>query len=144
MSRFKINYDESDYSEALKQNKDQFIKKHKLQEDQLAVILVYSIPTILNDSDVAAFLLLLDTYTRYLQIKQLLNKQGLIVYSSTGTMIVNKLLSAEKNYTQLLHQQLRSFGCTIDSRVGMESEKLQQQTEEQDEVMQLIKSLKDN
>ena len=141
--RFKINYDGTDYSEALKQNKDQFIKKHKLQEDQLAVILVYSIPTILNDSDVAAFMLLLDTYTRYLQIKQLLNKQGLIVYSSTGTMIVNKLLSAEKNYTQLLHQQLRSFGCTIDSRVGMESEKLQQQTEEQDEVMQLIKSLKE-
>ena len=141
--RFKINYDGSDYSEALINNKKRFIQDNELEDDELAVLLVYATPTTLDNSDLAAFMLLLDTYKRYNEIKQLLNKQGLIVMSSTGTPIVNKLLSAEKNYTQLLHQQLRSFGCTIDSRVGTESEKLQQQVEEQDEVMQLIKSLKE-
>ena len=141
--RFKIKYDGTDYSEALINNKKRFIQDNELENDELAKILVYAIPTTLNDSDLAAFMLLLDTYKRYNEIRQLLNKQGLIVYSSTGTMIVNKLLSAEKNYTQLLHQQLRSFGCTIDSRVGAESEKLQQQAEEQDPVLQLIGELKE-
>lgn len=141
--RFKINYDGIECGEALKKNKEQFIKEHDLENNELAVTLVYAIPTILNDSDVAAFFLLLNTYKRYIDIKQLLDRQGLIVYSSTGTPIVNKLLSAEKNYTQLLHQQLRSFGCTIDSRVGAESEKLTEAAEQEDEVLQLIKSLKE-
>ena len=79
----KIDFDEMDYSNALKQNKEDFILKHDLQEDQLAILLVYAIPTILNDSDVAAFMLLLDVYKRYLQIKELLDKQGLLVISST-------------------------------------------------------------
>ena len=140
--RFKIKYDGTEYSAALKQNKEDFIKENNLENNELAVTLVYAIPTILNDSDVAAFFLLLNTYKRYINIKQSLDQQGLITMSSTGTPIVNRLLNAEKNYTQLLHQQLRSFGCTIDSRVGTESEKLQQQVEEQDEVLQLIKSLK--
>ena len=141
--RFQIKYDGTDYTQAIKENKDQFIKKHDLQDDELAVTLVYAIPTILNDSDVAAFFLLLNTYKRYINIKQLLDQQGLIIYSSTGSMIVNKLLSAEKNYTQLLNQQLRSMGCTIDSRVGTESEKLQQQVENEDPVLQLIRELKE-
>ena len=122
--RFKINYDSEEYSEALKQNKEKFIQEHGLQEDELAKILVYAIPTALTEQDVASFMLLLDVYKRYLQIKELLNKQGLIVISSTGVPIVNKLLSAEKNQVQLLQAQLRSFGCTLDTRVGLESVKM--------------------
>ena len=142
--RFKINYSSEELENGLKENKEKFIKDHELENDELAKILIYSMPIALGDTDVAAFMLLLDTYTRYLQIKQLLNHQGLIVYSSTGSMIVNKLLNAEKNYTQLLMQQLRSFGLTQDTRVGLESLKMTEAATEQDEVMQLIKSLKDN
>ena len=141
--RFKINYDSEEYSEALKQNKEKFIQEHQLQDDELAILLVYAIPTALTEQDVASFLLLLDVYKRYLQIKELLDKQGLLVISSTGVPIVNKLLSAEKNQVQLLQAQLRSFGCTLDTRVGMESLKMTECAEEQDEVMQLIKSLKE-
>ena len=141
--RFKINYDSEEYSEALKQNKEKFIQEHQLQEDQLAILLVYAIPTALTEQDLAAFLLLLDVYKRYLQIKELLDKQGLLVISSTGVPIVNKLLSAEKNQVQLLQAQLRSFGCTLDTRVGLESVKMQTSAEENDDVMQLIKSLKE-
>ena len=141
--RFKINYDSEEYSEALKQNKLKFIQEHQLQDDELAILLVYAIPTALTEQDVASFLLLLDVYKRYLQIKELLDKQGLLVISSTGVPIVNKLLSAEKNQVQLLQAQLRSFGCTLDTRVGLESVKMTECAEEQDEVMQLIKSLKE-
>ena len=141
--RFKINYDSEEYSEALKQNKEKFIQEHELQDDELAILLVYAIPTALTAQDVASFLLLLDVYKRYLQIKELLDKQGLLVISSTGVPIVNKLLSAEKNQVQLLQAQLRSFGCTLDTRVGLESVKMTEAAEEQDEVMQLIKSLKE-
>ena len=142
--RFKINYDSEEYSEALKQNKLKFIQEHQLQDDELAKILIYSMPIALGEQDVASFMLLLDVYKRYLEIRELLNKQGLLVISSTGIPIVNKLLSAEKNQVQLLQAQLRSFGCTLDTRVGMETSKLVESTTEQDEVMQLIKSLKDN
>lgn len=141
--RFKINYDSEEFSEALKKNKEQFIKEHELEDDELAITLVYAIPISLNEQDVASFLLLLDVYKRYLQIKELLDKQGLLVISSTGVPIVNKLLSAEKNQVQLLQAQLRSFGCTLDTRVGLESVKMTEAAEEQDEVMQLIKSLKE-
>ena len=141
MSRFKINYDSEDYSEALKQNKEKFIQEHQLQEDELAITLVYAIPTALTEQDVASFMLLLDVYKRYLEIKELLNKQGLLVISSTGIPIVNRLLSAEKNQVQLLQTQLRSFGCTLDTRVGLETSKLVESTTDHDEVMQLIKSL---
>ena len=141
--RFKINYDSEEYSEALKQNKLKFIQEHQLQDDELAITLVYAIPTALTEQDVASFMLLLDVYKRYLQIKELLDKQGLLVISSTGVPIVNKLLSAEKNQVQLLQAQLRSFGCTLDTRVGLESVKMQTSAEENDDVMQLIKSLKE-
>lgn len=141
--RFKINYDSEEYSEALKQNKEKFIQEHQLQDDELAILLVYAIPTALTEQDVASFMLLLDVYKRYQEIRELLNRQGLIVISSTGTPIVNKLLNAEKNQVQLLQAQLRSFGCTLDTRVGLESVKMQTSAEEQDEVMRLIKSLKE-
>lgn len=141
--RFKINYDSEDYTEALKHNKEKFIQEHQLQDDELAKILVYAIPTALTEQDVASFMLLLNTYKRYLQIKELLDKQGLLVISSTGVPIVNKLLSAEKNQVQLLQAQLRSFGCTLDTRVGLESVKMTESAEENDEVLNLIKSLKE-
>ena len=141
--RFKINYSSEEFSNGLKENKEKFIKEHELEDDELAITLVYAIPTALNEQDVASFMLLLDVYKRYLEIKELLNRQGLIVISSTGTPIVNKLLNAEKNQVQLLQAQLRSFGCTLDTRVGLESVKMTECAEEQDEVMQLIKSLKE-
>ena len=143
MSRFKINYDSEELSNGLKENKEKFIQEHQLQDDELAILLVYAIPTALTEQDVASFLLLLDVYKRYLQIKELLDKQGLLVISSTGVPIVNKLLSAEKNQVQLLQSMLRSFGCTLDTRVGLETTKLVEATEENDEVLQLIKSLKE-
>ena len=83
MSRFKIDYSSEEYTQAIKENKEDFIQKHDLQDDELAKILVYAIPIILTESDVASFMLLLDVYKRYLEIKELLNKQGLIVISST-------------------------------------------------------------
>ena len=143
MSRFKINYSSEEFSNGLKENKENFIKDHELENDELAKILIYAIPISLNEQDVASFMLLLDVFKRYLQIKELLDKQGLLVISSTGVPIVNKLLSAEKNQVQLLQAQLRSFGCTLDTRVGLESVKMTECAEEQDEVMQLIKSLKE-
>ena len=83
MSRFKINYDSDELSNGLKQNKEKFIKDHELENDELAKILIYAIPIALGEQDVASFMLLLDVYKRYLQIKELLNKQGLLVISST-------------------------------------------------------------
>lgn len=140
--RFKINYDSEQYTEALKQNKEKFIQEHELEDNELAITLVYAIPIVLTESDVATFKLLLDVYERYIQIKSMLDKQGIIVMSSTGTMMMNKLLNAERQQGQHLLQLLRSFGCTADTKIGLETKNLTNETSEQDPVLKLLSELK--
>lgn len=140
--RFKINYDSEQYTEALKQNKEKFIQEHELEDNELAITLVYAIPIVLTESDVATFKLLLDVYERYIQIKSMLDKQGIIVMSSTGTMMMNKLLNAERQQGQHLLQLLRSFGCTADTKIGLETKNLTNETSEQDPVLKLLGELK--
>jgi len=140
--RFKINYDSEQYTEALKQNKEKFIQEHELEDNELAITLVYAIPIVLTESDVATFKLLLDVYERYIQIKSMLDKQGIIVMSSTGTMMMNKLLNAERQQGQHLLQLLRSFGCTADTKIGLETKNLTNETSEQDPVLKLLNELK--
>ena len=62
--------------------------------------------------------------------------------SSTGTMMMNKLLNAERQQGQHLLQLLRSFGCTADTKIGLETKNLTNETSEQDPVLKLLGELK--